>query len=86
MARKRKLSPWFITLVREEVGDSNYFKRRYFYFKIQAFEFAEDYYDPESTPEKRLLAYQNFVRCNKKASWYYKKINLNLSELALWLP
>lgn len=84
MARKGKLSPWFVTIVREEVRDQNYFKRRYFHFKIQALEFAEDYYDPENTPEERLWAYQNFVRCNKKASWYYQRINL--SELASWLP
>lgn len=84
MARNGKLSPWFVTIVREEIKDQNYFKRRYFHFKIQAFEFAEDYYDLENTPGERLRAYQNFVRCNRKADWYYKRINI--SELSSWLP
>lgn len=75
MACKRKLPLWFIETIREEAKYCEYFKRRYYHFKILAFEFAKDYYSPELSPEARLQANKNFIRYNKKADWCFRKAN-----------
>lgn len=73
--RKRKLPLWFIREVRKETKYCEYFKRRYYHFKILAFEFAKNYYSLELSPEDRFLANENFIRYNKKADWCFKKAN-----------
>lgn len=63
-----------IQAIREMANELNFMRIRYLHFRSLALECAKDFYAYDNH-ESQSIAYHYYVRYNKKAEWYSKRLD-----------